>query len=246
MDSVTNWSIQEGDAIALMATLADASVDAAVFDPPFTSAGGSTNGRTSSADGQFFAHWLRAVFVELRRVVKPEGCAFIFCDWRTIGVLQASMTPLGERQRGAVWDLTQAIVWDRECFGLGSPFRNSFEMIGFARGPSWQSDLPKNIPNLIRCRWPYGRHEFHQAEKPVQLVRQLVEWACPVGGTVLDPFAGSGTTIVAAVESGRNAIGFEIEPDVAAVAVQRATAASKRGPAAATFRLAPVQTGLDL
>lgn len=240
------WEVRQGDALEMMREIDTASVDAVVMDPPFTAAGGSTNGRTGSADGQFFAHWLRAVFGEVRRVVRPDGCGFVFCDWRTIGILAGAISPLGERQRGEVWEATQAIVWDRECFGLGSPFRNSFEMIAFVRGPRWESALPKNIPNLIRCRWPYGRHEFHQAEKPVQLVRQLVDWACPPGGLVLDPFCGSGTTLVAAVESGRRAIGYEIDPGVADVAIQRVTAASKRGPTAGTLRSRATQTGLDL
>ena len=178
------WRIEQGDALELLRTLEDESVDAVVTDPPFTAAGGSTNGRTSGADGQFFTFWLRAVFDELRRVTRPEGCAFMFCDWRTIGTVAAVASPLGERQTEKAWTVTQGLVWDRECSGLGSPFRNAFEMIAFARGPKYQSTLPKDIPTLIRCRWPYGHHAHHAAEKPVDLVRQLVEWATPSPGMI--------------------------------------------------------------
>lgn len=183
--------------------------DAAVMDPPYTTAGGSSNGRTSGADDQFFGYWLRDVLKELRRVVKPSGCAFIFCDWRTIGVLTSCMRPEGHRQTEKAWTVSQALVWDRESIGLGSPFRNSYEMIAFARGPEWRSELPKDIPTVLRHRWPYGSHEHHGAEKPVDLCRQLVRWATPAGGLIFDPFMGSGTTGVAALREGRRFTGFE-------------------------------------
>lgn len=52
----------------------------------------------------------------------------------------------------------------------------------------------------------------HPTEKPVALLQQLVEASSCVGETVLDPYAGSGSTLVAAVLSGRRAIGIEIDP----------------------------------
>lgn len=207
------WELYQGDALDVLRGLPDGSVDAVVTDPPYTAAGGSTNGRSGShaADTQFFAFWLRAVMSEIRRVTRPDGCAFFFCDWRTVHIVAAAMAPPGDRQREAIWNVTQALVWDRECIGLGSPFRNSFEMIAFARGPDYRSELPKNIPTVIRHRWPYGAHEHHGAEKPVELVRQLLRWGLPRGGAVLDPFAGSGTTGVAARMEGIPFIGIEME-----------------------------------
>lgn len=210
-----------GDCIDALREMRDASADACVMDPPYTAAGGSTNGRTSGADSQFFEYWLRAVLAEVRRVVRPAGCAFIFCDWRTVGVVASAMRTPGHRQTGREWAVSQALAWDRECIGLGAPFRNSFEMIAFAKGPDWSSALPKNIPTVIRHRWPYGQHRHHGAEKPVDLCRQLVRWALPSGGTVLDPFAGSGTVGVAALLEGCDYVGVEIEETDADVARRR-------------------------
>lgn len=210
-----------GDCLDVMATLDADSVDAIVTDPPYTAAGGSTNGRTSAADEQFFEFWMKAVLREIRRVVHPSGCGFIFCDWRTIGALQRAISPPGDRQRADAWQLSQALVWDRECIGLGSPFRNAFEMIAFARGPEWRSSLPKDIPTVIRHRWPYGRHEHHGAEKPVALCRQLARWAAPAGGLVLDPFTGSGTTGVACALEGMRFLGIEREAEYVAIAERR-------------------------
>ena len=52
-------------------------------------------------------------------------------------------------------------------------------------------------------------------------MRHIVGLAAPVGGMVLDPFAGSGTTLLAAKEMGRQAIGIEIEPRYCEIAVKR-------------------------
>jgi hypothetical protein len=126
-----------GDSLQELRALPSHSFDAIVTDPPYTAAGGSTNGRTETstgADSQFFLHWLSAVMAEVRRVVKPEGCGFVFCDWRTIGCISSAIAPSGNRQTAEVWKVGQALVWDRESIGLGSPFRNSFEMIAFVAG----------------------------------------------------------------------------------------------------------------
>ncbi len=199
----------------------DGSFSALLTDPPYTTAGGSSNGRSAGnvVDSLFFRYWLSAVFAEVRRVVRPDGAGFVFCDWRSLAEIVAAMSPSGSRQTEEAWRVGQALVWDRESIGLGSPFRNSFEMIAFVRGPLYRSELPKNLPTVIRHRYPYGSHEHHGAQKPVGLVRTLLGWLPP--GAVLDPFVGSGTTLVAARDTGRDATGIELDPDTHDTAASR-------------------------
>jgi site-specific DNA-methyltransferase (adenine-specific) len=61
----------------------------------------------------------------------------------------------------------------------------------------------------------------HPTQKPVGIIRPLVEDSCPLGGLVLDPFVGSGTSLLAAREVGRRAIGIEINEGYCAAAVER-------------------------
>ena len=164
-------TLYHGDSIEFMAGRPPGQFSHFVTDPPYTAAGGSTNGRTSGADNQFFAFWLRAVCDGLHRVVRSDGCGFMFCDWRTVGLVQDCLRPRGSRLRGAAWAMSQALVWDRESFGMGAPFRNGYEMIAFAKGGGWDgSHLPKNISTLIRHRYTYTKREHHGAEKPVELL----------------------------------------------------------------------------
>jgi DNA modification methylase len=226
------WTLYAGDCLEVMAQL-PGGFAGFVTDPPFTAAGGSTNGRSEGheADTQFFRFWLSHAFTALRAVCDENACGFVFCDWRTLDDVEIAMSPPGGRQTAPAWGVTQAIVWDRDGMGLGAPFRNGFEMVAFARGPKWDNKLEKNIRNVIRERWSYGAHEHHGAEKPVPLVKRLVDWATRHApeGVLLDPFAGSGTTGVACLELGRRVVLIERDPGHLETAVRRLRTAEETG-----------------
>ena len=105
---------------------------------------------------------------------------------------------------------------------MGQPFRNAVEMLAFAPGPRWASQMPKDISTLIEEPWPYGYKQHHGAEKPVPLIERLLKLVDPGPGLrVLDPFAGSGSTLVAAKNLGRLAIGIEREERYCEIAAKR-------------------------
>lgn len=79
---------------------------------------------------------------------------------------------------------------------------------------------PRLMRSVIRVRSCHGYAE-HPAQKPVGILGPLIEYSCPPGGIVLDPFMGSGSTLRAAKDLGRRAIGIEKEEKFCAVAVRR-------------------------
>jgi len=79
-------------------------------------------------------------------------------------------------------------------------------------------DNPRNRTNQPKAN-------IHPTVKPVDLMRYLIRLVTPKGGTVLDPFLGSGTTAVAAIEEGVNWIGCEREPEYVAIIEARIAAA---------------------
>ena len=206
-------SVLHGDCLEVLPRIPESSVDAVVTDPPFAITGGLSNGMTSRNDTQFFEHWFADVARELIRVTKPEGCMFLWCDWRTVNVMDRAFARASERY--SPWWVSQVIVHDRDMIGMGAPFRNQCDWIAVVRGQKtdWGERIPKTTPNIFREYSYYGKHANHPAEKTESAARRLVEWAAPEGGVILDPFAGSSTTCVAAREARRRWIGIEREEE---------------------------------
>lgn len=201
--------IYHGDCLEVMCSMPGQSVDAVITDPPFAMAGGISNGATSSADSQFFEYWLADVAKHLVRIIRPAGCMAMWCDWRTVGVIDRAFAKASQRYEP--WYVSQVLVHDREMIGMGSPFRNQCDWIAVLRGrkTDFGGRIPKNTPNLFRAYSYYGKHANHPAEKTVEVAGKIVEWCSPPGGLILDPFCGSGTTGVAAVLAGRRFVGIE-------------------------------------
>jgi len=97
------------------------------------------------------------------------------------------------------------------------------ESILFYPGP--QHDFPRARPaDVIRA--PRTGNEHHPTEKPVQLMRAIIEWT---RGTIVDPFMGSAATIIAANELGRPSIGVELDEGYFDIACRRIEAALRQG-----------------
>lgn len=79
---------------------------------------------------------------------------------------------------------------------------------------------PRLERSVLRVASCHGYAE-HPTQKPLGIISPLVEYSCPENGVVLDPFMGSGTTLIAAVEAGKRAIGIEINEEYCEVAVKR-------------------------
>lgn len=132
----------------------------------------------------------------------PDGGPFAsFVDWRQWPTLVGVVESCNYR-------VQTMVVWDKMSMGLGNGFRNQHELVCHAsKGVPAVAD--RGVPNVIQCRRDEPDSVGHPSPKPVPLLRRLVECLIPDGGCVLDPFAGAGSTLVAAKESGRRAVGIE-------------------------------------
>ena len=226
-------TIYHGDALDVMRELANASVDAVVMDPPYCAGSVSEAGRVAAAGqglrsdnlkrfGWFVGDnmgtaglvWLlRSVAFEATRIVKATGSMLVFCDWRMQASLQPAIESAGVRYQGL-------IVWDKQHLGMGNGFRCQHELIlHFTFGSPEYHD--KGTPNVLRSRRVSSGEREHQTQKPIDLLSRLIRVVTPSGGTVLDPFAGSGSTLHAAKNLGCGAIGIEREQSHCATAAER-------------------------
>lgn len=217
----SGWVAIHGEALTVLPLVADNSIDAVITDPPYCS-GGFTEQARRAAKGQGLrsenirregwfindnmgtagiAWLLRQVAVEAYRMLKPGGSFLVFCDWRMIVNLAPAMESSGLR-----WQ--NLIVWNKGAPGLGVGFRPEAEYIlHFVKGVG--RFYAKDVGNVLDySRVPTGQRE-HQTEKPVELFADLVRVASPLGGVVLDPFAGSFASGEAALTRGRQYIGLD-------------------------------------
>lgn len=89
------------------------------------------------------------------------------------------------------------------------------------RGPSsYTDDGTRLMRSVIRVNNMHGSAE-HPTQKPLGILDPLIRYGCPIGGTILDVFAGSGSTLVAAKASGRRAVGIEADERYCEVAALR-------------------------
>lgn len=130
------------------------------------------------------------------------------------------------------------LIWDKSVFGSGnlaSPWAPQHESIQFSTYEISQANRAKGYGRLsarlrkgsvLTVQRPQGSGVTrHPTEKPVALMRMLIESSTVLGETVLDPFAGSGSTLVAAVLEGRRAIGIEVDEGYCRTAAARLQAA---------------------
>ena len=209
-DAVT---LYHGDCLDVLASLDDKTVDTVLTDPPYSSGGRRENARslrvsmTRGVDDddwirgdamgtQTFMWFMRTCGLEWRRILRPGGHVLSFIDWRMAYNLLTALESADLRQHPIV-------VWDKATLGMGAFFRNQHEF----------------IVHMIRV--PKVRDGEHPTEKPDELLRILLSVVSPAGGVVLDPFAGSGSTLFAAKGSGRRAIGVEADERYAEIAARR-------------------------
>lgn len=208
-----------GDCIEIMSAMPDHSVATVLTDPPYSSGGRRENaksirksmtrsvedddwirGDAMSTNG--FIYLLRLCGIQWRRVLVPGGHALSFIDWRMAPQLSAALETADLRQH-------PMLVWDKARLGMGAIFRNQHEFIVHMTAGNPLAPQRRDVPNVLR--FPSVRDGDHPTEKPDALLQTLLSVVHPPSGIVLDPFAGSGSTIQAARSLGYKAIGIEAD-----------------------------------
>ncbi len=92
---------------------------------------------------------------------------------------------------------------------------------GSRRAHSWTDDGTRAASSVIECQTMRMRGVGHPTEKPTGILEPLIAYGCPLGGLVLDPFAGSASTLDTARQTGRRAVGVEADERYCEIAARR-------------------------
>jgi site-specific DNA-methyltransferase (adenine-specific) len=199
--------------------LSPESIDMIITDPPYSTPVMSGYGRNSYmknyADLSIQEGFVRGLKTQFERVLKPNGSVFMFCDDKYYPSIFRAFYD---------WKTVQLIVWDKMQIGMGKPFRKRHELIVYANREAIDYNRSENIthyPTVLKYKPIPSTARLHPAQKPTDLLRDLIIGFTNPGDTVLDPFMGSGSTGEACKETGRNFIGIELNSDIYEIAQTR-------------------------
>jgi DNA modification methylase len=179
------------------------------------------SGEMSEAE---FVHFLQTSLGHIVANSEDGALAYVFMDWRHSWELLSA-------GRGCFSELKNIAVWNKNVGGMGSFYRSKHELIFI-----WKCGTAPHINNFGlgqngRSRtnvWDYPTPEpsregpaVHPTVKPVALIADALKDCSHRGGIILDAFAGSGTTLIAAERTGRRARAIELDPGYVDVAVRR-------------------------
>ncbi len=215
-------------------------MDTILTDPPYSSGGLSLSARQAdpaqkyqhgstkrrypamlgdNRDQRSFALWASLWLAECLRIARDGARLMVFSDWRQLPVMTDAVQAAGWMWRGIItWHKPSA----RPVLG---DFKRDAEFIVTGSKGKPITHTRQCLPGIYRHNVNTSR-KVHLTEKPVPLLKDLLEVTQP-GCTVLDPFAGSGSTGVACLQTGRSFIGIELSPEYASIAAQRLTEAMK-------------------
>lgn len=234
MTTFDHGVLWHGDALAVLRDLPDASIDAVVTDPPYSSGGLHAGARRTDPaqkyqqtgtkrtypamlgdlkDQRSFITWATLWLSECWRLARPGAPALVFSDWRQLPAMTDAVQAAGFEWRGIV-------VWHKPSARpmLGS-FRRDAEFVVYAVKAPARAWSRQCFPGVFAHR-VVATEKVHLTSKPLPLLVDLLG-VTPPDGTILDPFMGGGTTALACLETGRRFIGVELSEEYYDLAANR-------------------------
>ena len=200
-------TIYHGDCREVLPTL-DLAGAVCITDPPY-----GIDHESNHVCETTTAPWMNSTIANDNSTEARDQILSRFADWVCFASFKA---PAPTGYRGLV-------IWDKgPASGMGDlsfPWKASFEPVYIA-GSCWSGRRDEGV---LKDRWIVTRASMgrvHPNEKPISLMAEFID-KTPAEATIVDPFAGSGSTLVAAKLSGRKAIGIEIEERYCEIAAKR-------------------------
>jgi site-specific DNA-methyltransferase (adenine-specific) len=230
--SGSDWTLHLGDCLEWLPTLADKSVDVVITDPPYS-------------EHTHAKQWIGAALTQ--NGAKRVSTSHAGLSFAAITAEQAAECALQWQRVARRWviaftDLEGIAVWSLAFANAGLDYVRTCIWDKVDGAPQFTGDRPAAGAEAVVCshqpgkkRWNGGgrrnvfRHEVngqrgdkpHPTTKPVPLMCELVSLFSDPGELILDPFAGSGTTGVAALRLGRRFLGCERDANYHAIAERR-------------------------
>lgn len=203
-------SIVNGDCVDILRQVGTGSADFILTDPPYVTRYKDRRGRSIRNDGNFA--WINPAFAEMYRALAPDSFCVSFYAWANAHKFVSAYHAAGFHIAGHfVFPKHYTSGKGRVCYRHEAAY-----LLVKGRPP----ERPSLIGDVIPWR-TYTHNRLHPSQKPLGILTPLIEAFSDPGDVVLDPFAGSGSTCVAARRAGRDFIGIELDADYHAIATER-------------------------
>ncbi len=251
--TITN-SLILGDALETLEKLGNGRFALLFADPPYnlTKSFGTEKFRARSSEE--YETWLDSWIARCVPLLKPTASVYICGDWRSSGAiqrvgskyfkLQNRITWEREKGRGAKanWKNSAEDIWfftvsDDFTFNLDAvkqrrrvmaPYRENGQPKDWDEDGKYRDTHPSNIWTDITVPfWSMPENTDHPTQKPEKLLAKIILASTNEGDLILDPFAGSGTTAVAAKKLGRRFVAIESDEEYCLIAAKRLEMAEK-------------------
>jgi adenine-specific DNA-methyltransferase len=207
--SILRNTILNADCLKALPMLQDRSVDFILTDPPYITRYKSRDGRTIANDDN--DTWLKPAFAEMYRVLANDSFCVSFYGW-----------PMADRfmqaYRDAGFRIVGHLMFPKSYASSTRFLRYQHESAHLLAKGDPREPL-KPIGDVLP--WEYTGNKLHPTQKPLSALLPLVEAFSRSGETVLDPFAGSGSSLMAAKTLGRSYIGIELDTKYHGIASKR-------------------------
>jgi adenine-specific DNA-methyltransferase len=198
-----------GDCVSVLQDLPAEAVDFVLTDPPYLVNYRSRDGRSIANDAS--AGWLKPAFEQIYRVLKQDSYCVSFYGWNRVDQFFSAWKTAGFRPAGhLVWVKSYA-----SSSGLLS-YRHEQAYL-LVKGEVTRPTPP--LPDVLE--WHYTGNRLHPTQKPVRSLKPVIGAFTKPGDIVLDPFCGSGSTLLAAKILGRRYIGIDLDPQFCQTARER-------------------------
>lgn len=207
---VDKYTLYRGDALEKLGNIESGSVDLIVTDPPYgiNLTKGYKKGSQSlikGDDGFTVMFFLDDYLREYQRILKEGGALYIFSRFDVMPYWWISLK--------RYFDVKNQIIWAKGGGGMGDlygTYSTNYEVVLFAtKGEHKLCGMREGcVWNIPKCK-----QEFHETQKPVELIKKMILHSSDEGDVVLDPFMGSGTTGVACAQTNRRFIGIELSTE---------------------------------
>ena len=242
------FALYNEDFLLGVSRLADSSVDLAIADPPYGL--GKDYGNDSDKKGQhellnWTSEWLNVLIPKL----KSTGSLYIFTSWRSSPEIFSYMKRQGlimlneiiwDRRVPSMGGSTRRFSSVHDTIGFfakGSDYYFDIDAVRVPYDPETKKARtrsvfvgkkwlelgynPKDVWSVSRLHKQHSEREDHPTQKPLEIIERMVKASSPVKGLVLDPFAGSGTTLEACILNDRKVVAYEINPNYCALIHRR-------------------------